>query len=340
MKALRIHAYGEDPRLDDVPPPEIKGPWDVVVRIGAAGLCRTDLHVLEGQWEKIQQPKLPYILGHENAGWVESVGSAVTNVAIGDAVIMHPLVTCGLCPACRNGNDSHCTSATFPGLNTDGGMAELMLTNARSVLKLPTGTEPTQVAALADAGLTAYHAVRKAVPLLSAGTTAVVLGCGGLGHIGVQTLRALTATRIIVVDKSEAALQLATDLGADETILADGDLSETLLAKTDGGAHVVFDFIGEHGMENLGVSLLRNQGSYYSIGYGGTLKLDTIEIVSREINVVGNLVGTYQDLVELMQLASAGKVQLDSHVYPLDDALEAFQLLQEGKIRGRVVLVP
>ena len=157
---------------------------------------------------------LPYILGHENAGWVHEVGSAVTNVAVGDTVILHPTPTCGLCHACRAGDDMHCENNTFPGLSTDGGMAEYLLTTARACVKLDPKTQPQDVAALADAGITAYHAVRKALPLLYPGTTAVVIGAGGLGHIGVQCLAALSATRIIVVDRNPDALKLAEQLGA------------------------------------------------------------------------------------------------------------------------------
>ena len=197
MKAVRVHAYGKRPSVDEIPEPTIAGPLDVLVQVGAAGLCRTDLHIVEGQWAEKSGVQLPYVIGHENAGWVREVGSAVTNVAPGDAVILHPLVTCGLCRACRAGDDVHCENSKFPGIDTDGGMAELLLTNARSVVKLADGLEPADVAALADAGLTAYHAVRKAVPLLYPGTHVVVIGAGGLGHIGVQCLLAMTATRVV-----------------------------------------------------------------------------------------------------------------------------------------------
>jgi NAD+-dependent secondary alcohol dehydrogenase Adh1 len=339
MKAVRVHNYHEDPRIDDVAEPEIDGPWDVIVQIGAAGLCRTDLHVIEGQWDPIQNPSLPYILGHENAGWVKEVGSAVSNVAPGDTVIMHPLVTCGLCLPCRAGQDSHCENSTFPGLNVDGGMAELMKTNARSVVKLDPSLQPVDIAALADAGLTAYHAVRKAVPLLAPGTHAVVIGSGGLGHIGVQSLKALTAAEITVVDKSEEALALASSLGADHMVnSADGD--GKLLEITDGGAHVVFDFVGEDGTEASGITALRNQGSYFSIGYGGAVNVDTIEIISREINVIGNLVGTYLDLVELMTLTAQQKVTLHTQTYDLADAIQAMHDLDNGRLVGRGILVP
>ena len=218
MKAVRVHRYGEDARIDDVAEPQITGPWDVLVRVGAAGVCRTDLHVLEGQWDAIQRPELPYILGHETAGWVLETGSAVTNVQPGDTVILHPVVACGLCAPCRAGEDSHCEASSFPGLNADGGMAELLKTSARAVVKLEPSVAPADVAALADAGLTAYHAVRKAVPLLPPGSEAVVIGAGGLGHIGVQSLKALTGAHITVVDTSDAALALAKDLGADATV--------------------------------------------------------------------------------------------------------------------------
>ena len=339
MKAVRVHAYHQDPRIDDVDEPAISGPWDVIVEIGAAGLCRTDLHVIEGQWDPIQHPSLPYILGHENAGWVRDVGSAVTNVAPGDTVIMHPLATCGLCLPCRAGQDSHCENSTFPGLNVDGGMAELMKTNARSVVKLDPGMQPAEIAALADAGLTAYHAVRKAVPLLPPGSQAVVIGSGGLGHIGIQSLKALTAAEITVLDPSEEALELAASLGADHTVSTADDAGK-LLEITGGGAHVVFDFVGEHGTEALGITALRNRGSYYSIGYGGAVNVDTIEIISREISVVGNLVGSYTDLVELMTLTAQGKISLHTRLYDLTDAVQAMHDLNEGKLVGRGILVP
>lgn len=344
MKAVRLHRYHEQPVIEDVREPRITGPWDVIVDIGAAGLCRTDLHVIEGQWEPLQKPELPYILGHENAGWVREVGSAVTNVAPGDTVIMHPLTSCGLCSACRVGEDSHCENATFPGLNTDGGMAEQLLTNARAVVKLDQGTDPKAVAALADAGLTAYHAVRRATDVLFPGTHAVVIGAGGLGHIGIQTLAAITAAEVTVIDQSEQALELAQGIGADHTVLATDDtqaVTKRVLDITEGGAHIVFDFVGEQGMEKLSPQLLRPRGSHYVIGYGGAVQLDTIDIISREINVIGNLVGTYNDLVELMALNAAGKVQLRTQEYPLDATLDAMADLDSGKLAGtRGILVP
>ncbi len=261
MKAVRLHGFHQQPTVDDVPNPVITGPLDVIVRIGGTGVCRTDLHIIEGQWDAAMGTPLPYILGHENAGWVQEVGAAVTSVAPGDTVILHPTPTCGLCRACRAGQDMHCNASTFPGLSRDGGMAEYLLTSARACVKLDPATRPQDVAALADAGITAYHAVRKAIPLLHPGTTCVVIGAGGLGHIGIQCLAALTATAIIVVDSNPEALKLAQQLGAHHTVVADGSHVAAVQELTGGtGAEVVLDFVAEQGAEHDGWAMTGRAG--------------------------------------------------------------------------------
>jgi NAD+-dependent secondary alcohol dehydrogenase Adh1 len=341
MRAVRLHKFHSAPVVDEVPDPVISGPLDVVVKIGGAGVCRTDLHIIEGQWDEAMGTPLPYILGHENAGWVAEAGSAVTNVAVGDTVILHPLTTCGLCRACRAGDDMHCVASTFPGLSRDGGMAEYLLTSARSCIKLRPETRPQDVAALADAGITAYHAVRKAIPLLYPGTVAVVIGAGGLGHIGIQCLATLTATRIIVVDANPDALKLAGSLGAADTVLADGSEVDAVRSLTDGrGAEVVFDFVAERGAETSGWAMTGEAGSYFVIGYGGELRIPTLDVISTERNIIGNIVGTYNDLAELMALAQAGKVTLHTRAYPLGAAADALADLDAGRVRGRAILVP
>jgi NAD+-dependent secondary alcohol dehydrogenase Adh1 len=332
MKAVRVHSYGKRPSVDEIPEPKLTGPFDVLVQIGAAGLCRTDVHIVEGQWAEKSGVQLPYVIGHENAGWVREIGSAVTNVAVGDAVILHPLVTCGLCRPCRSGDDVHCENARFPGIDSDGGMAEYLLTSARSVVRLAGGLEPAAVAALADAGLTAYHAVRKAVPLLHPGTTCVVIGAGGLGHIGIQCLLAMTAAKVVVVDPNEGARDLARELGAHEVTDRTDDLLDS--------AHVVLDFVGEQGAERAGFAMTRRAGSYYVIGYGGTVDVPTIDLISTERNIIGNLVGSYNDLDELMTLAAQGKVTLHTRTYPLTAVNEAIDDLEAGRLRGRGILVP
>jgi NAD+-dependent secondary alcohol dehydrogenase Adh1 len=340
MKAVRLHGYHQQPVVEEVPEPTISGAHDVIVKIGGAGVCRTDLHIIEGQWEQAMNPTLPYTIGHENAGWVHAIGSDVSNVAVGDTVILHPTPTCGLCRACRAGQDMHCEKSVFPGLGVDGGMAEYLLTSARACVKLDPQTQPKDVAALADAGITAYHAVRKAIPLLFPGTTAVVTGAGGLGHIGIQCLAALTAAQIIVVDRNPAALKLAEQLGAHHTVVADGKHVAAVQELTGGGADVLFDFVAEQGAENEGFAMTRPGGSYYVIGYGGTLEIPTLDIISTERNIIGNIVGTYNELAELMVLAQTGRVTLHTAIYPLDAAPEAIADLDAGRVRGRAILVP
>lgn len=341
MKAVQVIGYHTKLQLNEVAEPEVKGPHDVVVRIGGAGVCRTDLHVLEGQWAEKTGVDLPYTIGHENAGWVHAVGDDVTNVAVGDKVIVHPLVTCGLCRACRFGDDVHCENSKFPGIDVDGGYAEYLLTSARSVVKIDPSLEPADVAALADAGLTAYHAVAKAARATRPGDTCVMIGAGGLGHIGIQVMKAISAATLVVVDRNQAALDLAREVGADVTVLADGSQVEKVLALTGGhGAEAVIDFVGEGGATSEGVAMLRRAGNYYVVGYGENIDVPTIDVISTEINFIGNLVGSYNDLQELMVLAAQGLVTLHTTKYALEDFQQALDDLDAGLVRGRAILVP
>jgi NAD+-dependent secondary alcohol dehydrogenase Adh1 len=342
MKAARLHEYHESLRLDEVDEPKATGPLDVVVRIGAAGLCRTDLHIQEGQWAEKTGIRLPYTLGHENAGWVHEVGSGVTNVEVGDTVIVHPFISCGLCRPCRRGDDMHCVNGSFPGLDRDGGFAELLLTSARSVVKLAPSLEPDEIAAHADAGLTAIHAVKKAVPVLGAGTKVVVIGAGGLGHIGIQCLRAYTPAEIIVVDPNEKALALAGELGADHTVKVEASKHIEAVQELTGGmgAEAIIDFVGEKGAVEDGVAMLQDGGFYYVIGYGQNIDIPTIDVISREISFIGCLVGTYIDLQDLMTLTAQGKVTLHTSTYPLDAINDAMADLDNGRLQGRGILIP
>jgi NAD+-dependent secondary alcohol dehydrogenase Adh1 len=335
------HDYNGALKIEELAEPTIEGPHDVIVKIGGAGLCRTDLHIIEGQWAEKSGVELPYVPGHENSGWVHEIGSAVSNVEVGDTVILHPLMTCGLCRACRAGDDVHCENNEFPGISRDGGFAELIKTTARSVVKLDPSLHPKDIAALADAGLTAIHAVKKAIPLLHAGSKALVIGAGGLGHIGIQCLKALTPAEIIVLDPNEQALALAGELGADQTVQLGSSHRDTIMEMTDGhGVEAVIDFVGENGAIDEGVALLRQAGSFFVIGYGENVNVPTIDIISREINFIGNLVGSYNDLSELMALTAQGKVTLHTSTYPLDAVNDAMDDLDNGRLRGRGILMP
>ena len=247
MKAVRLFQFDQPPRVEEVPEPRITGPLDVIVRIAGAGVCRTDLHLVEGVFKEGMADKMPFTLGHENAGWIEEVGSGVPNLVKGDPVILHPQPSCGLCRNCRIGNDMHCTGGSFfPGFDgTDGGYAEYLKTNVRAVIKLAPGTDPGSLAPFADAGITAYHAVKKLLPSIHPGTTVVVLGVGGLGHFGIQILKALSPARIVALDTRPERLDFARRLGADEAFHSalDGGVS-AVRTFTDGqGADIVMDYV-------------------------------------------------------------------------------------------------
>jgi NAD+-dependent secondary alcohol dehydrogenase Adh1 len=347
MKAAVLHAFDEKltakefVKYEDVADPTISRPSEVIVRIGGAGVCRTDLHIVEGIWRSKVDINLPYIMGHENAGWVEAVGKNVQGVKVGDAVICHPLVTSGYCIACRRGNDMHAEESSFPGINANGGYAEYLLTGERSLIKLPKSLAPKEVAPYTDAGLTAYRAAKKASRHLLPGEYAVVIGAGGLGHIGIQVLAALCAAEIVVVDRSVKSLELAKVCGAHHTVEADGGEVEKVLHLTHGkGAEAVIDFVGEGDAVARGLAMTRNQGFYYVVGYGGKIDIPTIDMITSEKTIVGNLVGTYAELVELMALADRGRVTLHTREYKLSQANDALHDLHHGRINGRAVLVP
>jgi NAD+-dependent secondary alcohol dehydrogenase Adh1 len=346
MKAAVLHNYDETlkrsefVRYEEISEPKIEKPTDVIVRIGGAGVCRTDLHVVEGLWRERIPVQLPYVMGHENAGWVEAVGSAVETFKRGDPVICHPLASVGDSLAARRGNDMH-GGGTFPGLDSNGGYAELLRTNVRALIKLPRTLAPKDVAPHADAGITAYHAAKKASRHLLPGEWAVVIGVGGLGHIGIQVLRALSAAAIVAVDRSELALNLARECGADHLLKADGNEVEAVMQLTGGGgAQAVLDFVGEGDAVANGLRMTANAGYYYVVGYGGKLEIPTMDLIASEKTIVGNLVGTYPDLVELMALADRGRVKLATREYRLSEANAALHDLAAGRVKGRAVLIP
>lgn len=347
MKAARLYEY--DPtmkvqlKIEDVRPPTITAPDEVIIKVGAAGLCRTDLHIIEGVWKDIMDTGgnlLPYIMGHENAGWVEDVGSAVTSVKPGDAVICHPHRSCGICLSCRYGHDMYCDHGLFPGLGLDGGFAEYFKTSESSVIKLNTGITPLEVAPMADAGITAYRAAKKAAKLLNPGGYVVLLGIGGLGHIALQVLKHTSGARVIAVDREPAAQVLAKELGADIVLDGGPDLIEQVKEVTGGGAHVVIDFVGEHGTQNICWKLLRQGGELIMVGYGGTVEVPTLDLVANEIKIGGSLVGDFVELVELMEMNADGKVKMHQTEYSLDNINQAIVDFNDRKFTGRGVIVP
>ena len=340
MRAALLREYHTPLELVDHPMPEITRPDEVLVKVGGAGVCATDLHAIEGLMEPAGV-SLPRVLGHENAGWVEAIGDLVTTVAQGDPVILYPPYSCGLCVPCRRGDDMHCVNHDFTGLSLDGGFADYVLVRERSAIKLPAGLEPSEMAPHADAGLTAYHAVRRMQHLMRPGTTTVVTGIGGVGHIAVQLVRERGSSRVIAIDTEDERLALARELGADETVSGGGGAPAAVRDITDGrGADVVLDFVGTDSTHAGSMEMLARAGTYSVIGYGGNLPLTSMQIVVDEKSVVGNLVGSWTDLYELVQMHAAGRVTLRVETHPLEAINDVLAKLSDGGILGRAVLVP
>jgi len=339
MRAALLTSYHRPLDLVDLPDPEPQRHDDVVVRVGGAGVCATDLHAVDG-WMEEAGVRPPRVLGHENAGWVAAVGDGVSTVAVGDPVVVYPAQSCGLCLACRRGDDMRCVSGMFNGLSAEGGFAEYLRTTERSLVKLAAGIEPADVAPHADAGVTAYHAVRKVCGLARPGSVSVVIGIGGLGHIGLQLLAALGSGTVVAVDADERCRRLAAELGADHVAGA-GQVVEVARDLSGGrGADLVIDFVGSDSTHADALAALAQGGTYSVVGYGGNVHVPSISLVANEQTVVGNLVGNWPDLYELLELHTTGKIVLRTERHRLEDVNGVLEALRHGEVFGRAVLVP
>jgi NAD+-dependent secondary alcohol dehydrogenase Adh1 len=334
-----MREYHQPLEFVERPVPEPVQPTDVVIRIGGAGVCATDLHALEGLMEPAGVT-LPRVLGHENAGWVAEVGAGVTTVAKGDAVLVFPPHSCGLCVPCRRGVDMLCIHHQFTGLTVDGGFADYVRVPERSLVALPAGVEPAAVAPHADAGLTAYHAVRRLAHLATPGTTAVVIGVGGVGHIALQLIRELGASAAVAIDTDARRRALATELGADEVVDGPGSVDAVRELTAGHGADLVFDCVGTDQSHGDALAMLARGGAYSIIGFGGTVTVPSAVMVGGEETIMGNLVGTWLDLWEVMQLHGAGRLVLKTETHPLDSVNDVLAKLRDGEVTGRAVLVP
>jgi D-arabinose 1-dehydrogenase-like Zn-dependent alcohol dehydrogenase len=346
MHAARLHEYTDDMSealsINEVDQPHATAGDDVVVEVEGAGWCQTDNHVIEGMWTDYVPQQLPLTLGHENVGTVAEVGEDVTVVSEGDQVICHPVMTCGTCRPCRQGEDMYCENVAFPGLTHDGGFAEYLLTSERAVIPLPDGVDPVDIAPHADAGITAYHAVKKAVAELNPGDTAVVIGVGGLGHIGLQCLDAMSAADIVALDPKPSARDLAADLGAGHTVdPASEDVPSVIADLTDEvGARQVLDFVGADETTALAPDIVAAGGDHHVIGYGGHVHEPAQSLVDGEFAYRGTLVGRYTELQELVALVERGEVELHTSRYPLAEINEVAERLEHGEIDGRAVITP
>lgn len=344
MKALRLTRWGQPAELCDAPVPE-PGPGQVVIKIAGAGACHSDLHLMD--WPEGQLPwKLPFTLGHENTGWVHELGAGVTGLRAGDPVMVYGPWGCGRCRACRLGRENYCERAaelvvSGGGLGLDGGMAEYMLVPHARLL-VPLGKlDPVKAAPLADAGLTPYHAIARSRDRLVPGSTAVVIGLGGLGQMGVQLLAVTTGARVIAVDTDERKLEIARGLGAHVVLRSDAGTAEAIRRDTGGvGADLVLDMVGGEATLALGAKALRAEGRLVIVGLAmGTLPVNFFAL-PYGAEVATSYWGTQPELLELITLAQRDRLRLDVETFSLAQASEVYGRLRRGEIRGRAVITP
>lgn len=346
MQAFQLTAWEHPAELREVDEPE-PGPGEVLLKVAGAGACHSDLHLME--WPEGQLPfELPFTLGHENAGWVEALGAGVDGLHHGEPVAVLGPWGCGRCLACLQSKENYCErqaeiGAFGGGLGLNGGMAEYMVVPSSRLL-LPLGDlEPHEAAPLGDAALTPYHAVKRSLPRLTPGSTAVVIGIGGLGHMAVQILRAMSCASIVAVDANEAHLRVALDAGADRAILAGPSTAAEVRALTRNalGAQLVLDIVGSDDTIALAAATVGVGGALTVIGLaGGTLNWTAMGALPWEVEVTSTYWGSGAELAEVLELARAGRIHVHVERFPLDQAPEAYAAMRDGRLEGRAVICP
>jgi propanol-preferring alcohol dehydrogenase len=344
VRALRLHDWGEQPSLTDVAL-RSPGPDEVVLDVTAAGICHSDLHVVDATDGQLPF-RPPFTLGHEVAGRVASIGGDVDGVHVGDAVVVHAPWGCGGCDRCRSGSQNYCdrrdkAGPAGIGLGVDGGMAESLVVASSRLIPIR-DLDPASAAPLTDAGLTSYHAISRCRDRLGEGSIAVVVGVGGLGHLAVQILRACTPSRVVAVDTRTAALDVAERFGAHVVAYAGREATRAVRTATEGrGADVVFDFVGAAATLAFSTQILRSDGELSVVGSGGgALTVTKAGALPPGTRVSVPFWGTQPELLEVVRLAHEGRVQVETTEFALSDAGKAFDLLRRGEILGRAVLIP
>jgi propanol-preferring alcohol dehydrogenase len=345
MRALQLVGWKQGPEFVEVDDPE-PGPGEVRIRVGGAGACHSDLHLMYHFEGGLLPWGPPFTLGHENAGWVDALGPGASGVQVGDAVAVYGPWGCGSCHRCVQGLENYCVHQTAlgaagGGLGTEGGMAaHMVVPDARYLVPLG-DLDPVDAAPLTDAALTPYHAIKRSLPLLVPGSTAVVVGAGGLGHMAIQILHALSPARTVAVDVDPKALELARDVGAHETLLMDADAAETVRSSTDGiGADLVLDFVGVDETLRFGVSVARSLGHLTLVGIGGGMLPVGFFTVPYELSVATTYWGSIPELFEVIALAQARRIRARVQRFSLDDAPQAYEKMRAGELHGRAVVVP
>ncbi|WP_313675137.1 NAD(P)-dependent alcohol dehydrogenase [Mycolicibacterium sp.] len=337
--------FKHGPELMEVPEPT-PGPGEVVIKVGGSGACHSDLHFLYDFDASMAPWNLPFTLGHENAGWVHTVGTGVRSVAPGDAVAVYGAWGCGTCTRCSLGVENYCDNVgmggIIGGLGIDGGMADYFLVpSERFLLPLPKGLDPVTGAALTDAGLTPYHAIRRSWSKMTPDATVVVIGVGGLGHMAVQIARATTASQVIAVDVKPEALALASKFGAHHTVVSGDTAAEQIMDLTGGrGADVIVDFVGAAPTMEMARGVARSMSDVTIVGIGGGTMPVSFFTQKPEINIAISYWGSRTELAELLALAARGDITVESTNYSLEDGAKAYEDLHDGKVTGRAVVVP
>ncbi|WP_235497486.1 alcohol dehydrogenase catalytic domain-containing protein [Frankia sp. R43] len=347
MPAYRLTDWLQQPAIVDITVPR-PGPGEVLVRVAGNGLCHSDLtmHQISAEIGAALGWRVPFTLGHEIAGWIADAGdeAAAVTAAPGTPVALVSPASCGRCRYCLRGLDSACPDGLAGrGYGRDGGLAPYVIAPAgRGVVPLTT-LDPVEAAPLTDAGATSYHAVRRALPRLGPGSWAVVLGAGGLGAFAIQHLKALSAARVVAVDRAAGRRALARELGADEAI--DGITSATAhdLADVCGAqaADVVLDFVGTDASIATGLRALAPAGAFGLVGAaGGTLRRGWYGTLPREAEIFTFQGSTIADLQDVIALAEAGRIRPLVDRFALADIDEAYAALAAGALHGRAVVIP
>jgi alcohol dehydrogenase, propanol-preferring len=344
MRALQLKSFQSDPELVDLPEPE-PGPGQVVIKVGGAGACHSDLHVMREFAEGMAPWGPPFVLGHEAAGWVHRVGGDVRGLEPGAPVAVYGLLGCGRCKPCAAGAENLCIHGMEgpPGIGfgVDGAMAEyLLIADPRRLV--PIGDlDPADVAPLTDAGLTPYRVVKRALPKLTPGSHAVVIGAGGLGHLAIQILDALSPATVIAVDTRESALALAREVGAAATVLAGDDAAAAVIDATGGArADVVLDFVGSAPTIALGAAVAKVGTDLVVVGAAAGQFTWNFYALPYEVNLTTSFWGTLPELHEVIALARKGLIKAHIQRFGLEEALHAYELMEQGQLSGRAVMVP
>ncbi|GAA5226221.1 NAD(P)-dependent alcohol dehydrogenase [Paeniglutamicibacter antarcticus] len=344
MKAIQYRSVGGRPEVVEIDDPQV-GPGQVLLKVTASGMCHSDEFVMGLKKEQLTFP-LPLTLGHEGAGTVEALGDGVEGISIGDSVAVYGPWGCGRCIKCAQGKENYCTRAKDegirpPGLGAPGAMAEYMIVNDPRHL-VPLGDlDPVKNVSLTDAGLTPYAAIKASLPKLGAGSTAVVIGAGGLGHVGIQILRALSAAYVIALDVNDEKLDLARKVGAHQALLSDKNAAASIKEITNGlGADAVFDFVGAQPTVELAGSIAAIEGDVTIVGIGGGALAVGYGIMANDVTVRSPYWGSRSELLEVLELARGGAINVEVETYSLDEGPKAYERLHAGKISGRGVIVP